>query len=243
MKLALISDIHGNLQALEAVLKEIEKQVVDEIIFLGDLATIGPQPKEVIEKIRSLDCPCITGNHDAALLDMDNFERYKIAPPLYPALDWCLKQLDSADLDFLSGFKPTLFKSLASGIELLCYHGSPQSNTDIIIRTTEDNVLDNIINEYPAQIYIGGHTHLQMLRRYNDKIFINPGSAGSAFQRFFMPGETPALLPQAEYSILSIDEGKIDVTMRQIPFNIKSLKESISISDIPIKDWWLDQYC
>ena len=70
MKIALISDTHGNLPALEAVLEDIRAQGVDGIIFLGDAATLGPQPRETLEALRSLDCTCILGNHDAALLDL-----------------------------------------------------------------------------------------------------------------------------------------------------------------------------
>jgi predicted phosphodiesterase len=75
LKIALISDIHGNLQALEAVVKDIYEQDIDEIFCLGDVATIGPQSKQVIERIRAINCPNIMGNHDAALLDMDNLKK------------------------------------------------------------------------------------------------------------------------------------------------------------------------
>ena len=243
MKLALISDIHANLPALESVLKDIRKQQVDEIIFLGDLATIGPQPKEVIEKIRSLNCSCIMGNHDATLLDMDHLEQYQIAPPLHSSITWCREQLDENDLNFIRSFQPVILKSINGEFNALCYHGSPKSNTDILLSTTEGNVFDNILNQHQVQIYIGGHTHLQMERRFKDKLFINPGSVGSAFPKFFMPGETPTLLPKAEYAIICVEDDKISVIMRHIPFDTKYFKKIISNSDIPIKDWWLAQYC
>ena len=243
MKIALISDVHGNLPALEAVLMDIDQQDIDELICLGDVATIGPNPKEVIERIRTLNCPCIMGNHDAALLDMDNLNKYQIAPPLHSTLTWCLEQLDENDLFFLRSFKSAIEKSLTPGIELLCYHGSPQSNTDIILSTSEDSILDNILNQHETKIYVGGHTHLQMHRQYKDKLFLNPGSVGSAFPRFFKPGETPTLLPQAEYAVLSVENGYVNVTMRQIPFDTESLKKTISKSDIPVKEWWFAQYC
>ncbi|MCB0291188.1 MAG: metallophosphoesterase, partial [Calditrichaeota bacterium] len=79
MKIALISDIHGNLTALEAVLADIRRRGADRIICLGDLATLGPQPREVIARLRELDCPGIMGNHDAALLHLEAAARYQIA--------------------------------------------------------------------------------------------------------------------------------------------------------------------
>ena len=67
MNFALISDIHANLIALEAVLADIERAGVDQIVFLGDLVTMGPQPRQVTERIRDLGCPCVLGNHSVGL--------------------------------------------------------------------------------------------------------------------------------------------------------------------------------
>ena len=79
MKLAIISDIHGNYHALEAVLKDISDQGADKIICLGDLATIGPQPREVIRKIQEAGINSIMGNHDLALLEPGKATEYQIA--------------------------------------------------------------------------------------------------------------------------------------------------------------------
>ena len=69
MQIALISDIHGNYTALEAALADIDRRHVDAIICLGDVATIGPQPRQVLDKLKELGCPCILGNHESALLE------------------------------------------------------------------------------------------------------------------------------------------------------------------------------
>jgi len=79
MKLAIISDIHGNFHALEAVLKDISDQGADEVICLGDLATIGPQPREVIRKIQETGIRSLRGNHDLALLETSKATEYQIA--------------------------------------------------------------------------------------------------------------------------------------------------------------------
>jgi predicted phosphodiesterase len=69
MRVALVSDIHGNEVALKAVVDEVERVGVDQIVCLGDVATLGPLPGGVIRMLRDLACPCIMGNHDAFLID------------------------------------------------------------------------------------------------------------------------------------------------------------------------------
>ena len=82
MRIALISDIHGHYGALEAVLIDIARQPIDATICLGDVATIGPQPKQVLSKLKQLECMCVLGNHDAALLQPEAASQYRIAPQL-----------------------------------------------------------------------------------------------------------------------------------------------------------------
>jgi len=86
MKIALISDVHGHHTALRAVLDDIEREGVSEIVFLGDLATLGPQPRETVQLLRSLNCPCIMGNHDEFMLRPELVETYTSAPPVVAAI-------------------------------------------------------------------------------------------------------------------------------------------------------------
>jgi predicted phosphodiesterase len=88
MHIALLSDIHGNAIALEAVLADLSRQPVDRVIGLGDAATIGPRPRQVLDRLKSLGCACILGNHEAALLDPEAALDYQIAPHLMPTLHW-----------------------------------------------------------------------------------------------------------------------------------------------------------
>ena len=129
MLIALISDTHGNLPALESVLKDIRAQGADQIIFLGDAATLGPQPREMLDILRGLDCVCIMGNHDAALLDPARAADYQISERLVPALHWGRELLREADLDFLRTFRPMYELETCGAQNLLCFHGSPRSNT------------------------------------------------------------------------------------------------------------------
>src|SRR5688500_4764592 len=119
MRIALISDIHGHYTALEAVLEDIRRQQVDSVICLGDVATIGPQPRQVLAALRVLGCPCILGNHDAALLQPHRAQEYLIAPPLLPTLQWCAQQLAPDDLEYLAPFSSVLEVPLENNATLL----------------------------------------------------------------------------------------------------------------------------
>jgi putative phosphoesterase len=242
MRIALISDIHGNLIALEAVLGDIAQQQVDSIISLGDVATLGPQPKEVLARIQKLGGACIMGNHDAALLDLDAAPRYNIPPLLRPALHWCAGQLTPGDREFLRSFQPTIEIPLGSQATLLCFHGSPQSNTDNIFATMPAEELDRMLAGYTSQIMAGGHTHLQMLRQHNGRLIVNPGSVGEAFRNTPAPGRVPTLLPWAEYATLNIASGGVSVDLRRVAFDLAAFMKSISASENPFKDWLSQQY-
>ncbi|MBI3286567.1 MAG: metallophosphoesterase family protein [Chloroflexi bacterium] len=74
MRVAIFSDIHGNLVALEAILAEIERERVDQMICLGDVAATGPQPAETLHRLRELNCPVVMGNTDARFLNPQPFE-------------------------------------------------------------------------------------------------------------------------------------------------------------------------
>lgn len=242
MRIALISDIHGNQVAFDAVLADIEHQRPDRLIFLGDSITIGPQPLTVLEKLRSLDCDYVMGNHDAALLDLEHVLEYRIASTLVPTIHWCAEQLEPADLDFLRGFVRTLSVPLGGDDTLFCYHGSPQSNTDLILATTPGESLDWLFNSHRATIMAGGHTHIQMLRQHHGTLVVNPGSVGNAFVSAAVTDTEPELLPWAEYAIIEWIDGHISVDLRRLQFDIPALIDVLEASALPIKEWWLQQY-
>src|SRR5438093_1000775 len=98
MRVALISDIHANEVALQAVMADIKRVGVEQIICLGDVATLGPCPGVVIQTLRDLRCPCILGNHEAFLLDPDLIQTYTEVPVVVEAVDWCRGRLSADEL-------------------------------------------------------------------------------------------------------------------------------------------------
>ncbi|HEV8191691.1 MAG TPA: metallophosphoesterase family protein, partial [Ktedonobacterales bacterium] len=188
MRIGLIADIHGNLVALETVLAELVGESLDDLICLGDVAALGPQPGAVLARLRALGCPVVMGNVDAWLLMPPDTTA---AGELDTALaHWCTAQLTDSDLAYVRAFPATYERRLSAERTLLCYHGSPRSFDDVIVPTTPDDALEAMLGNAVAHatILAGGHTHLQMLRRYGDAHLVNPGSVG-------LPAVGPAGIP------------------------------------------------
>src|SRR5436309_329819 len=106
MRIGLIADIHGNLVALEAVLAELARRDVDDLICLGDVAALGPQPVAAIERLRAIGCPVVMGNTDAWLIDPGSIR--DASAPTLEITQWCAAQLSATDLADVRAFPRTI---------------------------------------------------------------------------------------------------------------------------------------
>lgn len=242
MRIAFISDIHGNFTAFQSVLADIETQSIDQIVCLGDTVTMGPQPRETLDVLRKLNCAYIMGNHDAAVLDPEKADQYEITHYLVPDLYWCREQLTADDLAFIGAFEDMRSLNFPNGLKMLCFHGSPLSPTDIIQATTTPDLLDKYFEGHEADIFIGGHSHVQMTRRYGAKLILNSGSIGNAFKFAYSPGNPPSLLPWGEYMIVEQTGDLLNVESRRVYFDTDALLEIVKKSGVPGSAWWLRQY-
>jgi predicted phosphodiesterase len=238
MKIALIADIHGNLAALEAALDAIARERPDRIVCLGDVAATGPQPREVLARLRALACPVVMGNADAELL----------APPTTASTDedtarvddivrWGAAQLDDDDRAFIASFPATVETALGAAGRLLCCHGSPRSYDDIIGPTTPDEALAEMLAGQEAEIIAGGHTHSRLLRAFHDREIVNPGSVGRAYQ--FFPDGSARVPPWAEFAILTATaQGTLDVEFRRVAYDQAATMRAIVERGMPHAAWW-----
>ena len=242
MRIGVISDIHGNLTALQAVLKDLEERRVDEIICLGDIVTLGPLPKETFALLQESGCSFIKGNHEGALLDPENSEEFEITSHLIPDLYWCREQLSLPDLKKIEAFPATLTRTLPNGVRVLFFHGSPHSPTHLIQAHTAPAQLEAYIGGFEADVFVGGHSHIQMYRRHGDKLILNSGSVGNAFHFTYSPGNPPSLLPWSEYLVLSQSGNALDVDLRRVYFDTNELRGVLKGSSLPGVEWWLRQY-
>lgn len=242
--IAVLADVHGNLSALEAVLADLLRFDVEEVLCLGDVANLGPRPSATLKRIQALDPLTVMGNTDAYLLKprtVDDVATPNDATPMFLDIErWSAEQLDDDDREYVSGFSPHLTLDL-DGLSVLAYHGSPLSYDDPIRPTTPDVTLDGWFDGFPARLYLGAHTHEQFARRYRGAIVANPGSVGMSFVKT-SDADDGTNLPVAEYALLSVLEGEPNLHLRRVPYDLESYRQAVRSSGMPHADAWLAQF-
>ena len=219
MRVAVISDIHGNDFGFATAVADLKTHNVDQIVCLGDAIQGGPQPAETVKRLRELDCPVVMGNADAWLLTgVNTGAEGEPSEKQLAVREWSLSQLSEADKTFISGFQPTVEIDLSGEKKLLCFHGSPTSFDDIIYPTTSLEDFQRFLGAYAPAIMCGGHTHTQQVRRLGDTFFFNPGSVGFAYDHQQPDGDFRAD-PWAEYAILTHEDGRLGLEFRRVPYN------------------------
>jgi predicted phosphodiesterase len=242
VRLALISDIHGNSVALEAVLSRLATQNVTQLICLGDVASTGPQPREVIKRLQEIDCPVVMGNMDAWLLRPEPKTQPDLRRQRWQDMDlWCAEQLSSADQAYLRTFQPTIECPLPDGKMLLCYHGSPRSYQERILPTTAEEELEQAFAGTRGDIMVGGHTHVQMVRRSKDILVLNPGSVGLAMDRV-SPMEEIRQPSWAEYAIVDCDGTSLQMELHRLAFDLQAFIQAMNVSGMPHAAWWASHW-
>lgn len=243
MPVAIVSDIHGNLIALDAVLSAIADRGIKQIICLGDVAATGPQPREVIARLKQIGCPVVMGNTDDWLLEPKLKERTDLDRQRSQEMEfWASQQLTSEDRAYLSGLQPTISALLENGERLLAYHGSPRSYSEFIQPTMIDSDLDAALAGYQADVFIGGHTHMQMFRRHRRSLVLNPGSVGLAFDHAWPFDNTTRNPPWAEYAIIDTFNGVLNVELLRVPFDVQTFHQIILASGMPHAEWFAHKW-
>jgi putative phosphoesterase len=188
MKIAVISDIHGNMQALEAVLEDIKKEGCEKIFCLGDLAMAGPEPSKTVDKIielqNTLDFTVIQGNTDEMIADKsDKFLNFlkESMPVMANALESDIADVTEAQKEFLRNL-PAQKELTIDGIKILLVHGSPRRNNENIFPDLKIEEVEEMIKGTDADIIFCGHTHIPCGYQTNTKqTVINVGSVGRPF--------------------------------------------------------------
>lgn len=217
MKIAVLSDIHGNKTALDAVIKDIENQKIDHIIILGDHITDFPQEtKSVIKTIRSLTDFVIKGNREIMLYGGEDGLKYNQFITTYLTI----KELSHMDNNYIKSLPDRISLSFAE-ISVLCIHGSPLSPFEHIYEKDISKNTDTL-NKINEKILLCGHTHEQWCGKINDKFILNPGSVGINFTG----------RKTAQYGIIYIEDNEINIKLKDIKYDFDLFKKSCDL-EIP----------
>jgi putative phosphoesterase len=243
VRLALISDQHGNDVALRAVLGDIERigQIedgIDEIVCLGDVAEGGCEPVQTLDRLRALNCTTILGNADAFLLEVNDSPE----PTPERALEvreWTLSQLTEAHLEFIRSFQPVA-SIQRDGTSMLFFHGSPKSYDDLLIPEFANASLEPF-RGYDVDLLAGGHTHKQWTRRIDGALFVNPGSVGLAYDHH-QKEDSFKLRPVAEYALVILDALGLAVEFRQVPYPASEVQLAAVANGHPHAGEWANQW-
>ncbi|MEH7444035.1 metallophosphoesterase family protein [Bacillus sp. JJ1122] len=230
MRIAFLSDIHGNAIALDAVLEDIKKRKVDRVVILGDLCYRGPEPNRALELVKVVTTDVIKGNADEwivrgvqhgevpeSTLEIMNKER-----------EWTLAKLEDESINYLQNLPWELIIEI-EGFKIHAFHATPHSLFEVISpNETEDNMVNNMMIE-EADIYVYAHIHKSYIRYINGKCIINTGSVGLPFDG----------LSKASYALLEINDGQHQTSLVRVAYDIQKVINSFNESDYPNKEFMI----
>lgn len=212
MRVAVIADIHGNYHALDAVLSDLATLGVDEIIVNGDSVNRGPDSVAVMHRLRNVPHKHTLGNHDDLMLMAHEpvGENSWLAEPFWNSARYVANEL--ADADLLAGFRnmPRTVRVTHEDHNVLIAHGSPRHYREGLGKFLKPEVLSEIVEEYPADILIGSHTHRPYLFTWGPHTVLNSGAVGMPFN-----GDR-----RAQYLLLTFNNGAWDWAFRRVPYDV-----------------------
>ena len=221
MKLGLISDVHANIVALEAVMKKLEENEVDTIVCLGDLVGYGPAPNEVIELIRKKRVLCSLGGSDERVaFDFIGARRRRGVAD--KTIEWTHTVIEKSNLNYLRGL-PVQARLRTPVGRLRYFHSGINSPSETlkIGETVAEQV--QVLDECRCKILAIGKSHVPYSKKLPSGWIINPGSVGLTLN-----GE-----PGADYAILDISKNDIDVTMGKAEYDYSAVNFEIVAWDLP----------
>jgi len=226
-QIAIFSDVHGNLPALQSVLGDIKSQGANQVYCLGDLVGYGPFPNEVIDLVRQEGIPTIMGNYD----DGVGFDRdecgcaYRLPEERRLgdlSLQWTKAYVRSENKAFLRGLQKELRFELGNK-RFLLVHGSPRRINEYLFEDRPPSSFKRLAQSVEADAVIFGHTHRPYTKEVEGVLFVNVGSSGKP-----KDGD-----PRACYAFISSDGGKLGVTFRRVAYDVSATARAIRESDLP----------
>lgn len=218
LEIIILSDIHANLEALQAVSDDIHDL---PIYCAGDIVNYGANPKEVIQWLKKRNAKSILGNHDYAIVNEDtNWFNSKAEV----SINWTSKNLDSASKKYLSSLQESIIVKI-NNLKMLIVHGSPIDNLfEYVYPATHEHLFDIYLKKFNVDIIVMGHTHIPFIWKRGNDVVMNPGSVGQP-----RSGNN-----KASYIILKQDNKNIEVELKLISYDIETAAKKIKESGLPL---------
>jgi putative phosphoesterase len=228
MRIAILSDIHGNLTAFEAVLADLRETAPDLVMHGGDLADGGSRPAEVIDHIRALGWQGVMGNGDELLIRPESLEEAARLSSAPLALWSAVREMAAFTRDSLGDERLSWLRELPLVISLpglAVVHASPETCWNAPVANATNADLEQIYGSLDRAMVVFGHTHLPAIRRMQGsvKILINTGSVGLPFD-----GD-----PRASYLLLDNDSPQI----RLVAYDVEQEIAALARSGLPSSEW------
>jgi predicted phosphodiesterase len=217
--IAVISDIHGNLWALEAVLAELDRRGIEQVVVGGDLALGGPRPAECVELIRRRGYPVIRGNTDEWLT--------KAPEAVTDGTTWCAAHLGVDARRFLAGL-PFLWRQEGDGGDLVVVHATPWSIGDVVRADAPPPLVARVFAEASASAVVFGHIHTAFVRGTPDGLLVNSGSVGLPFDGDW----------RASFALLDRSEEGWTAAISRVPYDRDASLAAAHASDNPEAGRW-----
>jgi predicted phosphodiesterase len=230
-RIAVLSDVHGNLHALEAVRAELRREKPDAVLVAGDLVLNGPDPNATIDALRLLESEgalIVSGNTDIAVGDFDYgsaFPQYQDGVPdiIREAAEWAHDELGDEQLEWLRRLPSERRLRVGDDLLVLAVHASPGSQTRGFDRALDANVIYERAAATDARVICVGHTHVPEVRDLGWKIIVNAGSCGYVFD-----GD-----PTASWAMITITDGEVDAQIRRTEFDALAVANAIAARGLP----------
>lgn len=227
MKLAFISDIHGNATALEAVLKDIDERNINKIFILGDICFRGSEPQRSLDIVRSLNVDVIKGNADEWLVRgiQDDEVPITVHSMMERERDWTVSKLNEESVNYLKNL-PTQLTLKFDGIKIHAFHSTPTNLFDVVQPDDSDSVFNEKIMTSDANLYVYGHIHKPFIRFVKGKCVVNSGSVGLPFDG----------LNKASYALIDIEGTNVDFSIIRIDYEVERVVKQFLKLNYPNKE-------
>jgi len=214
VKVALISDVHSNIVALDAVLGDIDDVAAERIVCAGDIVGYYPHPNETIERFRSRNIQSILGNHDRAVIRINPVGMNKMAAD---AVLWTSKRVSADGVDYLKNLKARMQLKLghhAAGI----FHGSPRDDDEYLY---EVDAGPELLEMCECDLLVVGHTHIPFIKKSSKGTIVNSGSVGQP-----RDGDKRA-------SYVLHDDETDDFQIRRVEYDVEVVGEEVQKAGLP----------